>query len=60
MGEQEEALLVVAVYTFVVIVSTLPFLITYLFIRISRTIKRANKVIEYLYESETESRKYHE
>ena len=59
MGEQEEALLVIAVYAFVVIVSTLPFLITYLFIRISRTIKRANKVIEYLYEAETEARKYH-
>ncbi len=58
MGEKEEALLVVAVYAFVVIVATLPFLITYLFIRISRTIKRANKVIEYLYESEQEARKY--
>ena len=60
MNEYEEGLLVIAVYVFVITVFTLPFLITYLFIRIARTVKRANKLIQYIYEEETESRKYHE
>lgn len=60
MNEYEEGLLVVAVYVFVVTVFTLPFLITYLFIKITKTVNRANKLLGYLYESEEESRKYHE
>lgn len=60
MNEYEEGMLVIAVYVFVVTVFTLPFLITYLFIKISRTIKRVNRVLEYIYENEEEARKYHE
>lgn len=60
MNEYEEGMLVVAVYVFVVTVFTMPFLITYLFVKISRTVKRANKLLEFIYESEEETRKYHE
>lgn len=60
MSEQEEVLLVVSVYAFVLVVFTMPILIAYLFVKITRTIKRANKILDYIYESEEESRKYHE
>lgn len=60
MNEREEALLVIAVYVFVVTVFTMPFLITYLFVKISRTVQRANKLLSYVEEAEEETRKYHE
>lgn len=60
MGEQDEAILVVAVYVFVVTVFTLPVVLVYLFFKISKLIKRATKIISYVEESEIESRKYHE
>lgn len=60
MNEYEEGMLVVAVYVFVVTVFTMPFLITYLFVKISRTVQRANKLLSYVEEAEEETRKYHE
>lgn len=60
MSEYEEGMLVIAVYVFVVIVFTLPFLIGYLFLKIHRVVKRATKILEYVEESEVESRKFHE
>ncbi len=60
MNEYEEGMLVIAVYVFVATVFTMPFLITYLFVKISRTVKRANKLLEFIYEGEEETRKYHE
>lgn len=60
MNEYEEGMLVIAVYVFIVTVFTLPFLITYLFVKISRTVQRATKLLDYLYETEEEGRKYHE
>ena len=60
MSEHDEAILVIAVYVFVVIVFSLPFLITYLFVKIHKTINRANKILSYVEEGEVEARKYHE
>lgn len=60
MSEQDEGLLVIAVYVFVITVFTLPFVITYLFVRINRIINRATKILDYVAESEEEARKYHE
>ena len=60
MDSKQEALLVVAVYLFVATSFTLPFLVAYLFIRITRVITRAIKILNYVEEGETESRKYHE
>lgn len=58
MSEQDEAILVIAVYVFVVIVFTLPFVITYLFVRIHKIVNRANKILSYVEENEEEARKY--
>lgn len=60
MNEYEEGMLVIAVYVFVVTVFTLPFLITYLFVKITRTVNRAIKILDYVEENEIESRKFHE
>lgn len=60
MTEYEEGIFIVAVYLFVITAFTLPFLISYLFIKVSRTVKRANKVLDFIYENEEEQRKYHE
>lgn len=60
MNEYDEGILVVAVYTFVVIVFTLPFLIGYLFRKTNRTLNRWIKFLHYVEEAEEESRKYHE
>lgn len=58
--EYDEGMLAIAVYVFVVTVFTLPFLITFLFIKVSKTIARANKILSYVEEAEEETRKYHE
>lgn len=60
MSEADEGILVIAVYVFVITVFTLPFVITYLFVRINRIINRATKILDYVAESEEEARKYHE
>lgn len=60
MDEYTEGLFVVAVYMFVAVAFSLPPIIIYLYIRITNTINKANKLIQYLYESEEEGRKYHE
>lgn len=60
MEEYNEGLLVIAVYVFVVTAFSLPFVIGYLFYRISKAINKANKLINYIYEVEEETRKYHE
>jgi hypothetical protein len=60
MSEYNEGLLVVAVYVFVATAFTLPIVIMYLFIRISKIINRAHKLLTYVEQSEEESRKYHE
>lgn len=60
MDEYTEGLLVVAVYLFVATAFSLPALIIYLYVRINRTVKRANKILEYVEEAEQETRKYHE
>lgn len=60
MNEYEEGMLVVAVYVFVVTVFTMPFLMRYLFIKVNKTVNRAKKVLELIYENEAEERKYHE
>lgn len=60
MDEYTEGLFVIAVYLFVVVAFSLPPLIIHLYIRITRTINKANRLIEFIYESEEESRKYHE
>lgn len=58
--EYNEGLLVIAVYLFVATAFSLPFVIVYLFVKISKVIIRANKVLDYVNESEIEARKYHE
>ena len=60
MEEYNEGLLVVAVYVFVATAFTLPIVIVYLFVRISRLIARAHKLLTYVEDSEVETRKYHE
>lgn len=60
MSEHEEGMLIIAVYVFIVTVFTLPFLIGYLFLKITKTVNRAIKVLDYVEESEIETRKYHE
>lgn len=60
MDEYTEGLFVVAIYLFVVVAFSLPPIIIYLYVRIMRTIKKANKILEYVEQSEEESRKYHE
>lgn len=58
MSEYEEGIFIIAVYLFVIVVFTLPFLVTYLFIKISRTVNRANKILNYVEEGEEDARKY--
>jgi hypothetical protein len=58
MSEYEEGIFIIAVYLFVVVVFTLPFLVTYLFIKISRTVNRANRILTYVEETEEDARKY--
>ena len=60
MEEYNEGLFVVAVYVFVATSFSLPPILVYLFIKISRVIIRANKVLDYAEEGETEARKYHD
>ena len=60
MDEEVEALFVIAIYVFMITAFTTPFLIGYLFIKISRTVKRANKVLDFIHENEEETRKFHE
>lgn len=60
MSEYEEGMLIIAVYVFIVTVFTLPFLVTYLFVKFNRTLNRANKVLTFIHDEEIESRKYHE
>lgn len=60
MSEYEEGMLVIAVYVFVVTVFTLPFLVTYLFVKFNRTLNRANRVLTFIQDGEEEQRKYHE
>jgi hypothetical protein len=60
MDEYREGLFVIAVYLFVITAFSLPPLMIYLYVRITRTINRANKLITNLYEAEEETRKYHE
>lgn len=60
MSEYNEGLLVIAVYIFVATAFALPAVIVYLFIRVSRLINRAHKLLDYVYEAENETRKYHE
>lgn len=58
--EYNEGLLVIAVYVFVATAFSLPVVIMYLFYKISKIITRAHKLLEYVEESEIETRKYHE
>lgn len=60
MDEYTEGVFIVAVYIFVVVAFSLPFLVAYLFVRINRTINRAKKILDYVTESEEEARKYHD
>lgn len=60
MDEYTEGLFIVAVYLFVAVAFSLPPLVVYFAIRIRRLIKRADKVLTYVEQSEEESRKYHE
>jgi len=57
--EYNEGLFAVAVYLFVATAFSLPFVIVYLFVKISKVIIRANKVLDYIHEGEEETRKYH-
>jgi len=58
--EYNEGVFVVAVYVFVATAFTLPVVIVYLFIKISRVVSRAHKLLDYAEEGEIEARKYHE
>ncbi len=60
MEEYNEGLFAVAVYLFVATAFSLPVVIVYLFMKISKVIHRAHKLLEYVEESEIEARKYHE
>ncbi len=60
MEEYNEGLFAVAVYLFVATAFSLPFVIVYLFVKISKVIIRANKVLTYIQDGEEEAKKYHE
>lgn len=60
MDEYTEGLFVVAVYLFVAVAFSLPPIVIYLYVRITRTIRKANRLIDFIYEQEEETGKYHE
>ena len=60
MEEYNEGLFAVAVYLFVATAFSLPVVILYLFVKISRVINRAHKLLTDVELAEEESRKYHE
>ena len=60
MEEYNEGIFAVAVYLFVATAFSLPFVVGYLFYRVIKVVKRATNLINYIYEGESETRKYHE
>jgi hypothetical protein len=60
MSNLHEGLVIVGVYLFFLSAVSLPFLIAYFSMRISKVIKKADKLVDYATEQETEARKYHE
>jgi len=60
MDEYREGLFVIAVYVFMIVAFSLPPLIVYFAIRIRNIIKRADKILNYVEQSEEETRKYHD
>lgn len=58
MSNIEEGLVTVAVYMFFLSAVSLPLLIAYFSRKINRVINKADKLVDYANEQETEARKY--
>ncbi len=60
MDDYNEGIFAVAVYIFVATAFSLPIVIVYLFMKISKVITRAHKLLTDVELAEEEARKYHE
>jgi hypothetical protein len=60
MNEYEEVITTIAIYIFIVMSFSLPFIVAYFSRKINRTLNKTNKLLDYARESEEEYRKYHE